>query len=985
MYDSRSPLDSSVSDVNRVPSVPGLSEFFNSYASSEPSITSFGSYPESYAPSSLDRPSTSEPPALHHSYTSPDHQVASGLSALSESPHSAKPSYSQTQTFGPYTSSGTRDSNYSVSSELAKSSDVYQSTGPTRAPSSYVSPKPYTRVTSEMPVSHKPLYPYESTKSTSALVESSGLSAQIGFLNDKLGPKSPSSYEPVGLPVGSYEPGLPGSREYPRYSGLYESSISLATGKHSDSLNSYENPSPSKSKPSSEFHGVHMQYEHGSKTTVTLPGSNGYNSFNHYESSTYLPLNQPGTSNQQPKVQVESSSSNDFSNLRGSAVNYGSDSSRVALDSSNQFEPSGIKKPETFLLTHSTLSPFESPDSSIPYLSPVLFQLSPEGKPSETFAAESLNPFKTLREPTESVFMNNPSSRPHPYGSDEPDSSYRNSNSYDSSEPIIKQQPPVDEKTSLPSGYLGQASLLENSNQFQSNNHESKKVASYGTLSTYGTKSDEFLQASTRNSTDEEIGVHKEPLNKMYSKDSASETARRKSNYHGSIGINQKNGTDGTNERNKGVGTGRRYGIGGTGGRNRIGGTGGRNGAGGRGGSGGSGSTGYAGPPGLGAMGLSGSDYNSEWDGPNGDIYSKNIPSSTKSTSSTSSLHQDNYKKAIENSGSTFGLKDSAKIKDRLSTTLLLGNKYSTLSTNSDEMHEKNAPREDTNNRSSIRIDQNNRSSNKNSKIKSPALVSIESTTASSSTSQNDYLVNRPNADYSPTSSALRNRNKLVPSISPESTHYGDKKVNVKVPSTNKASLLDKWVTVPSQTSYEQTIVPKIDSHQSSENPPSTSTEGGLNSNKNLKLKGRLIVRPKNPSLSSEVESTRFVTISHSTSSLQNASNNNNSKGQVTNQIASSQYGKKYLERITVAHATANNITLGPEVCVRAGLFRHPSDCQKFYECYWDRWINQYTVHIFKCPVHLVYDDFITACNWPMDGPACTPHEAVKLYTQPNI
>ena len=52
------------------------------------------------------------------------------------------------------------------------------------------------------------------------------------------------------------------------------------------------------------------------------------------------------------------------------------------------------------------------------------------------------------------------------------------------------------------------------------------------------------------------------------------------------------------------------------------------------------------------------------------------------------------------------------------------------------------------------------------------------------------------------------------------------------------------------------------------------------------------------------------------------------------------------------------------------------------FQCYWDRWINQYTVHIFKCPVHLVYDEYITACNWPFDGPTCVPHEAIKLYAQ---
>ena len=63
------------------------------------------------------------------------------------------------------------------------------------------------------------------------------------------------------------------------------------------------------------------------------------------------------------------------------------------------------------------------------------------------------------------------------------------------------------------------------------------------------------------------------------------------------------------------------------------------------------------------------------------------------------------------------------------------------------------------------------------------------------------------------------------------------------------------------------------------------------------------------------------------------------------------------------------NDTMGPEVCKRPGLFRHPTECDKFYECYWDKWIEKYTLHVFPCPVVLGYDTDITACNWPFEGP----------------
>ncbi|CAH1969306.1 unnamed protein product [Acanthoscelides obtectus] len=57
--------------------------------------------------------------------------------------------------------------------------------------------------------------------------------------------------------------------------------------------------------------------------------------------------------------------------------------------------------------------------------------------------------------------------------------------------------------------------------------------------------------------------------------------------------------------------------------------------------------------------------------------------------------------------------------------------------------------------------------------------------------------------------------------------------------------------------------------------------------------------------------------------------------------------------------------------CNRAGLFRHPNQCNKFYSCRWDCTKNKYTVHTFNCPIHLTFDSSLGACNWPSQGPAC--------------
>ncbi|KAK9307420.1 hypothetical protein QLX08_002232 [Tetragonisca angustula] len=61
----------------------------------------------------------------------------------------------------------------------------------------------------------------------------------------------------------------------------------------------------------------------------------------------------------------------------------------------------------------------------------------------------------------------------------------------------------------------------------------------------------------------------------------------------------------------------------------------------------------------------------------------------------------------------------------------------------------------------------------------------------------------------------------------------------------------------------------------------------------------------------------------------------------------------------------------GSAHCARPGLFRHPNFCNKFYACHWDDWKKRFTLHVFKCPVHLTFDKAAAACNWPSMGPAC--------------
>lgn len=60
-----------------------------------------------------------------------------------------------------------------------------------------------------------------------------------------------------------------------------------------------------------------------------------------------------------------------------------------------------------------------------------------------------------------------------------------------------------------------------------------------------------------------------------------------------------------------------------------------------------------------------------------------------------------------------------------------------------------------------------------------------------------------------------------------------------------------------------------------------------------------------------------------------------------------------------------SSVDISPVACTRPGLFQHPKDCNMFYECFWDKWLQRFTLHVFSCPVRLVYDDSIRGCSRP--------------------
>jgi hypothetical protein len=105
--------------------------------------------------------------------------------------------------------------------------------------------------------------------------------------------------------------------------------------------------------------------------------------------------------------------------------------------------------------------------------------------------------------------------------------------------------------------------------------------------------------------------------------------------------------------------------------------------------------------------------------------------------------------------------------------------------------------------------------------------------------------------------------------------------------------------------------------------------------------------------------------------------NNNNVKPQYHQYFPASKIQSLHNLYNANAYPGLRNFTDGsvPEsACTRPGLFQHPNDCNKYYECYWDKYINKFTLHSFECPVKLAFDSRIVGCGVPNDPTICVQY-----------
>lgn len=183
------------------------------------------------------------------------------------------------------------------------------------------------------------------------------------------------------------------------------------------------------------------------------------------------------------------------------------------------------------------------------------------------------------------------------------------------------------------------------------------------------------------------------------------------------------------------------------------------------------------------------------------------------------------------------------------------------------------------------------------------------------------------------------------------SAAYGDKIVIVKVPSALKPALLEKWSHTPlvSASPSYPSATHDAKALAAANIPTDTYSISNNSKNRNARIKG------KTPTSSGDASKSQSASGDYATadkskpqplSELQPKFNNYTSNkehapkskypGATTDSSSktatepSAGYGQRYLQKLY--NDKAGNGTLGPEVCVRAGLFRHPADCQKFYE-----------------------------------------------------
>jgi len=81
-------------------------------------------------------------------------------------------------------------------------------------------------------------------------------------------------------------------------------------------------------------------------------------------------------------------------------------------------------------------------------------------------------------------------------------------------------------------------------------------------------------------------------------------------------------------------------------------------------------------------------------------------------------------------------------------------------------------------------------------------------------------------------------------------------------------------------------------------------------------------------------------------------------------------------EETTTAQAEVEPEQVGDQECTTDGYFKNPDDCKGFYRCVYFQKFD------FTCPDGTVFDETITACNYPSEAPPCDTTEEEDIMEE---
>jgi hypothetical protein len=114
-----------------------------------------------------------------------------------------------------------------------------------------------------------------------------------------------------------------------------------------------------------------------------------------------------------------------------------------------------------------------------------------------------------------------------------------------------------------------------------------------------------------------------------------------------------------------------------------------------------------------------------------------------------------------------------------------------------------------------------------------------------------------------------------------------------------------------------------------------------------------------------------FSTYNHQNASTINRSTDRETFQQLVNRLPES-LRNAYAQKVRFVSSNGANDSIVPDsACAREGLFQHPLDCNRFYQCRYSAFLQKFTIEPFECPIKIAFDRRIIGCSFVNDPTVC--------------